>query len=631
MLRLFGPTRVTGGTGPRLPRAAFLAVALLDLAPSRVMTREALAAKLWDSVPTARASANLRTLVSRIKTWEQETGRTILRVTPFTIGRDEITLASDLSEFLAIESVDNAAGLRLLSELYAGEFLADIEDGTEPTGQWIAEQRTWLRDRFVKLGLAGVGKTTGQVADQVLRRLADEAPYDDAVVRATMVAARHDPLEVRRIYDRYAARLRADLGTAPAAKTDALLRELTDETPAAAQFRVDEPSPAMTVSVDSIPRVLILPPADSPWPVADRKLGEMLVDEVTHTLGRLRTFAVFAPHTARLLANSPFPSGNPYGADYLVTTRFAPSSPDTRLCVALTRLETHEQLLTEELRFTPADLNAHHFHLAAAIGTRLASGIERTERRIYRTTGSANAYVRYLLGCEDMQQIDLRAIRRAKAHFRQALKLSRDFAPARAMLARAHSLEWVLLDRNERGPIEKAVALAREAADLDPLDPLAHREIGHALIYLGAVDEAVESLQSAAQLAPHRSDVLFHYGDGLVHLGKMREARDVMDKALTLNPLAPDVYYWVSATADYFLGEYEAASHMLRRMTNREPAARVIAAVEAMNGNLKEAARHRDIYLAAHPDFRLADYMFPQSRPEDRKHYLEGLRRAGFV
>ena len=50
-----------------------------------------------------------------------------------------------------------------------------------------------------------------------------------------------------------------------------------------------------------------------------------------------------------------------------------------------------------------------------------------------------------------------------------------------------------------------------------------------------------------------------------------------------------------------------------------------------MNGNLKEAARHRDIYLAAHPDFRLADYMFPQSRPEDRKHYLEGLRRAGFV
>ena len=149
----------------------------------------------------------------------------------------------------------------------------------------------------------------------------------------------------------------------------------------------------------------------------------------------------------------------------------------------------------------------------------------------------------------------------------------------------------VVLERQIAPLIEKAIALAREAAQLDPMDPNAHREIGHALIYLGAIDEAVESLHSAAQLGPHRSDVLFHYGDGLVHLGKMQEARDVMDKAHKLNPLAPDVYHWVSATADYFLSDYAAASRTLKRMQNPEPAARVIAAVEAMNGKLEEAAR----------------------------------------
>lgn len=630
MLRLFGPTRVAGGSGQRLPRAAFLAVALLDLAPSRVMTREVLAARLWEGAPAVKANASLRTLISRIRSWEQGTGGAVLKITPFTIGRDETTLPSDLSQLLAVESADSAASLRLISELYSGDFLADIEDGAELTGQWIAEQRSWLRERFVKLALAGAERVGGPVAQQVLRRLSDEAPYDDAVLRATMVAARQNPAEVRAAYSRYAERLRADLGNAPEAKTDALLRELTNETPAAAQFRVDEPSPAMAVSVDSIPRVLILPPADSPLSVPDRKLGEMLIDEVTHTLGRLRTFAVFAPHTARALANTPFPSGNPYGADYLVTSRFAPSTPDTRLCIALTRLETHEQLLAEELRFTPADLSAHHFHLAAAIGTRLASGIERTERRIYRTTGSANAYVHYLLGCEDVRSVDLRIIRRAKAHFRQSLKLARDFAPARAMLARTMSIEWLLLDRDERERIDKAIALAREAADLDPMDPSTHRELGHALIYVHAVDEAVESLRSAAQLGPHDADVLFHYGDGLVHHGDLHEARRVMDKALSLNPLAPDLYYWVSASADYFLGDYAAASEMAGRMRNREPAARFIAAVEAMNGNLEEAARHRDIYLAAHPDTRLADYLFP-FKPDQKEHYFEGLRRAGFV
>ena len=625
MLRLFGPTRVAGGSGRGLPRAAFLAVALLDLAPSRVMTRETLAARLWEGAPAAKANASLRTLVSRIKTWEQGTGDAVLKVTPFTIGRDDTTLPSDLSQFLAIDTVDNAASLRLLSELYTGDFLADIEDGSE---QWIAEQRTWLRDRFVKLALAGAERVGGPVARQVLRRLVDEAPYDDAVVRAAMVAVRDDPAEIRAVYDRFAERLRTDLRNEPEAGTQELLRELTQGALRAAAAPA-QPRTGVVASLDGVPRVLILPPIEGDLASEDRHLGDSLVDEVTHTLGRLRTFAVFAPHTARQVVAAPFPNANPYGADYVVSTRFAPGAGFSRLRVALTRLETHELLLSEELPFSRDALAAHHYHLAAAIGTRLAEGIERTERHIYSVTNSPTAYVHYLLGCEALRGIDLQSVRRARNHFREALRLSREFVAARALLARTHSLEWVLLERNEREPIEKAIALAREAALLDPMDPNAHREIGHALIYLGAIDEAVESLHSAAQLGPHRSDVLFHYGDGLVHLGKMQEARDVMDKALKLNPLAPDVYHWVSATADYFLSDYAAASRTLKRMQNPEPAARVIAAVEAMNGNLEEAARYRDIYLAAHPDFRLADYMYPL-KPEVRDHYLEGLRRAGF-
>lgn len=629
MLRLFGPMRVSGTSGPRLPRAAFLAVALLDLAPSRVMTREALAARLWEAATPPRASAALRTLVARIRTWELRAGIVVLRTTPFTVGRDETTRPSDLSQFLALETIDSVASLRLVDELYAGDFLVDTENDSELTGQWIAEQRAWLRDRFVKLALAGAERVGGPVAQQVLRRLSDEAPYDDEIVRASMIAARRDAADVRAIYDRYAALLRND-NNRPNAKTDALLSELNNEAPVAARLRIDEPSPAVPVSIDSIPRVLILPPGDSFLAVADRQLGEALIDEVTHTLGRLRTFAVFAPHTARALARSPFPAGNPYGADYLVATRFAPDTGGNRLCVTLTRLETHEQLLTEELSFTRANLSAHHFHLAAAIGSRLARGIEKIEQRIYRTTGSASAYVHYLLGCEDVRSVDLRIIRRAKRHFRQALKLSPDFAPASAMMARAMSIEWLLLDRDERERIEKAIVFARQATQLDPLDPNGHREIGHALVYAGEIDEAVESLRSAAQLGPHNADVLVQYGDGLVHHGDVAEARRVMGKALSLNPLAPDLYYWATACADYFLGDYAAASQMVRRMKNQEPAARFIAAVEAMNGNLDEATRHRDIYLASHPDALLADYLFP-FKPLQKEHYFEGLRRAGFV
>jgi DNA-binding SARP family transcriptional activator/tetratricopeptide (TPR) repeat protein len=631
MLRLFGPTRVSGIAEPRLPRSAFVAVALLDLTASRHMTREELAARLWEGAAAARASNNFRQLLARIRAWEQATGQVVVRTEGRVVSRDATALPSDLSLFLAIDDAGTPAGLRWLAELYGGDLLADVEPEAEFTAQWVAEQRSWLRDRFIRLAVAGVRVAGGPVAEDVLRRLTDEAPYDDVVIRAAMVAARHDPAAVRAIYQRFARRLELDLGSTPEARTTALLGELARGALPAAAPPSDLERPAVSAALDSVPRVLILPPGASDLAGPERHLGDALVDEVTHTLSRLRTFAVFAPHTARQLARGPFPGGNPYGADYLVATRLAPGPAGARLTVALTRLATQELLLSEELPFVRGDLNAHHVHLAAALGARLAQGIERAEQRLYRTTGSASAYVHYLIGCENLRTIDLRALRRAKGHFRQAIRLSRDFVPARAMLARTLCLEWILLDRNEREPIEAAVALAREAAGIDPLDPLAHREVGHALLYLDAIDEGVEALRAATQLGPHHADVLFHYADGLIHLGAMPEARRVMDRALALNPLAPDLYHWVSATADYFLGHYAAASVALKRMRQPESAARVIAAVEAMNGNLDEARRQRDIYLAAHPDFRLADYMFPQRRPEDRAHYLEGLRRAGFA
>jgi hypothetical protein len=94
--------------------------------------------------------------------------------------------------------------------------------------------------------------------------------------------------------------------------------------------------------------------------------------------------------------------------------------------------------------------------------------------------------------------------------------------------------------------------------------------------------------------------------------------------------LPPDIYHWASATIDYFLGAYESASASLARMQNPQSAARVVAAVEAMKGDFERAAQFRDIFMASHPEFRVADYHVPMRRPEDRKHYLEGLRLAGF-
>jgi DNA-binding SARP family transcriptional activator len=611
---------------------ALVAAAQLDLLAERQMDRTSMALALWGDADARRAAGNLRETLQRTRRWEQQSGHTILRTAGRLLLRDRETLGSDLALFLSMPPPDTPARLRLLLELYSGEFLADLDPTGEPLAAWLLLHRASLRERFIDMAMAGVRQVGGSLAAQALQRIEREAPYEDAVAREAMIAAAAQATTgAREVFARFSRRLKADLGTEPEAATRNLLRELEPDAYPARPAALSTTQPGVAVSIPGIPKVLILPPGTGAPRLSDAPLIDAMVDEITFALCRARTFAVFAPHTARQLARTPFPRGNPYGADFVVRTLVSGDDDEAVwLAVNLTSLATHEVLLSETLRVARSDLNGRRMHLAAALGSRLASGVERAERRYYRTTGSASAYVHFLLGTDDIKTLELRSLRRARGHFRQAIKLSPNFVPARAMLARCLCLEWLLLDRNEPGPIREALRLAREASDIDPSEPLAQREVGHALLYLDQFDEGLDALRLATDLGPHHADILLNYADGLIHSREIAQARRLMDRALELNPLPPDQYHWISGTADYLLGDYAAASAAFARMREREAAARFIAAVEAMNGNLAEAHRHRDIFLAAHPGFRLADYMVPQRRSEDREHYLEGLRRAGF-
>jgi DNA-binding SARP family transcriptional activator/tetratricopeptide (TPR) repeat protein len=633
MLRLLGPPAVAGRGATELPRKAFLIAAMLDLAPSRRLTREAIAARLWEGAG-GDTSGGLRQLLLRTRRWEVASGLTLLRADRSTLWRDDDTVASDLTNFLSMRGVDSGEALERLTTLYGGDLLAGVDDPGGEVGQWIAEKRTELRDRFLRLGLAGAERVGGQRGIDVLGRLLGEAPYSDDIARALLLAVARAarPDLVKSVYSTFASRLAKDLQDEPEPRTKALLRELLPS---------DRSVPAMpsgirvgpAASLISVPRLLILPPSASQPELkrSDDLLAQSLMDEVTFTLSRARTFAVFAPHTARQLAVRPFPDDAPYGADYVLSTRLRSGLGGVlSLLLMLTRVATHEVLLSEELRFAPQDLEHRRSDLVSAMALRFANTVERAELSHYRSTGAASAYVHYLLGAEWMKTTTLSTLRRARRHFKRAVQLSPRFAPARSMMARSLSLEWVMLDRKEDEPILAAIDLARRAIDEDPLDPSGHRELGHALIYLDRVDEAVTHLEDAVGRGPNHADVLMNYADGLVHAGMMPKAKAAMDHALELNPLAPDLYYWIAGTADFFLGDYASASLKLSTMQEPQSAARFVAAVEAMNGNLPRAHAYRDAFLGQHPEFRVADYHVPLRKKAHRELYLEALRVAGF-
>lgn len=625
---MLGPAYVTGGRNP--PRNALVLAAIIDLSSGERVEREVAASLLWEDATTPRALANLRQLLARVREWEALSGDLLIATEGSLLVRSGNTIPSDLTTFVGIEEPSSPAELRLMDELYAGDFLADFLPRGPNAADWIESRQASFRDRFVRLAVAGARRVGGPLSLRVLTRASEMAPYDDEVARQLMIAcSASGPGAVHAEYRRFSDRLARDLNAEPEPATTHLLNELAGSTlPARPAATVELPN-GVRPTFTHVPKVLILPPNepfDLPSDVGH--LVDMMMDEVTFGLSRERTFAVFAPHTARQLVRAPFPNGNIYGAGYVVTTQVRGA---TRLSVMLMNVATHEVLLSETLRVSADDLSERQVQIAGALASKIASGIERVERHHARATGSASAYVHFLLGSDAIKILELRSLRRAKQHLRRAIKLSPEFVPARAMLARALCLEWILLDRRDMSPINAALDLAREAVAIDPTHPLGHREVGHAMIYLDALDEGVEALRSATGLGPHHADILMNYADGLVHLGEMRNARRIMDQALELNPLPPDQYHWISGTAHYMSGDYAAASKSFGRMKEPEGASRFIAAVEAMNGNLGEAHRQRDIFLRSHPDFRLADYMVPQRRAEDRAHYLEGLRRAGFT
>ena len=649
MLRVFGAPHLlaNGSAIQRLPAKAYIALALLALRFANICERSALATALWEDAPQSLAHRSLRQLAQLVREVERENDVSLFTFLPRQVVRGPENLSSELDAFLRINAVTSRPDLERILELYAGDLLAFGSERVSPElAQWIAEQRDRLRDRFRSLAVTGAMAVGGQTATDTFARLVADFPYDEAVHRSYFLHLSRvsSGTAVKQAYEYFRARLLQDLEVEPEMETRAVVAQLVPRflplglRPAPIQAMPVTPAERapMASPPTSLPRLLILPPQPGPYVLDPRQLllADQLIDDVTVSLCRMRSFAVVAPHTARQLADGdPFSGGLPYQADYVVHTRLTPdTAAGLRLGISLTRTATQEVLLGENMRFATDDLPRRHLDLVQVLIGRLANRVETAEIRSFRSTGMASAYVHFLLGIKEMQTADLVNTRRARKHFQRALALSDDFVPARSMLARTLSFEWMLLGRAEKDLLHESQRLAQTSVESDPFDPHGHRELGNAALYLARFDESLEHLDHAVDRAPHHADILINYADTLIHSSHHGRAGEVIEAALILNPLAPDLYYWIGASAEFFLGHYRGALDLLDRMRDPKPVERLRACCLAMLGENEAAARSRSIAMARQPTFRVDDWhrMVPLKSKRDTGHFTDALLRAGF-
>ena len=127
----------------------------------------------------------------------------------------------------------------------------------------------------------------------------------------------------------------------------------------------------------------------------------------------------------------------------------------------------------------------------------------------------------------------------------------------------AHLLASATKLLRARRPFD-AIAPLREAALLEPFNPIIHHDLGLACLEVGRLPDAIAALQWAVANKPSYADAYFRLGIALEKLGNIGEAIAAYDRATQLLPFLTEAWFRVGALV-YELGHRDEAIGCFRR------------------------------------------------------------------
>ena len=144
--------------------------------------------------------------------------------------------------------------------------------------------------------------------------------------------------------------------------------------------------------------------------------------------------------------------------------------------------------------------------------------------------------------------LDPKRLEAAIKHFREALRLDKDFAHAHVNLGTA------LL---RTGELDEAIKHHRVATVLEPVNALAHHHLGCSLQRKGEREKAIDHLQKVIQLKPDFALAHYALGTFLGGMGEQDRAIEQYEEAIQLDPkltLARNILAWSLMRAEFISG-----------------------------------------------------------------------------
>lgn len=114
------------------------------------------------------------------------------------------------------------------------------------------------------------------------------------------------------------------------------------------------------------------------------------------------------------------------------------------------------------------------------------------------------------------------------------------------------------------GRVADAIPPLRDAALLDPLDPIIQHDLGLACLEVGRVPAAIAALQQAVVISPRYGDAYFRLGIAMEKLGNITGAIFAYERATKLLPSLTEAWFRAGALV-YELGHRDEAIGCFRR------------------------------------------------------------------
>ncbi|UCB54410.1 MAG: winged helix-turn-helix domain-containing protein [Thiotrichales bacterium] len=259
-------------------------------------------------------------------------------------------------------------------------------------------------------------------------------------------------------------------------------------------------------------------------------------------------------------------------------------------------------------------------------------------RLAHKYSNSIEAYDMFLHGWQNLWLSSREGVLRARDDFRKAIDLDNSFARAYANLALTyiydHMHGWS--DESDQA-LQQAHVYADRAIAIDPELPQVHWVKGFADIFSRDYQKALRQAERSIELDPNFADGYGLLGNILNYAGKPRQAALEMQKAMRLNPRHPFIYKVIYGEILFNQRDYDNAIENFTLALDSNPEIEEsrlwLAAALAHVGRVDDASWQLEQIRMAGSDLSLEriERVVPFKDPEQRKHLIDGLYKAGLV